>query len=263
MRIAGISALLLTTALATSAAAQQGSTLSVVPSDSGVTKGGQEYMLILVPRTGQSSTESTPTQARSDSGRSQGPTTADSASGRSQAERDIENFVRQVYERGYMQGRLAERRRTGAQLSQGELERLGRQLFVRGYVQGRYEESIDGDRGQQQETMAAAQRAVKEARQALREGDYAEARRAMRRADRALPNNPADERMSQTEGRTGSISSRLGSGSGDQRGVNRTQQGAEPSIADRAPPGTITGELPIPIPGAQSDGSPTGQNPQN
>jgi hypothetical protein len=204
-----------------------------------------------------------PTQAQSGSDESQESAAADQATGQSQAKSDIENFVRQVYERGYMQGRLAERRSTGAQLSQGELEHLGRQLFVRGYVQGRYEESIDGDRSQQQETMAAAQRAVKEARQALREGNYREARRAMRRADQALPNNPPDDRLSEAEGRTGSIASRPGSVSDNQRGLNRTQEGAEPRIADRAPPGTITGELPIPIPGAQADGSASGQNPQN
>ena len=65
--------------------------------------------MVLVPRTSQGTSAAAP---------------AAGASGTS--EDDIETFVRQIYERGYLQGRLAERRTGGRELSQADLERLGR-----------------------------------------------------------------------------------------------------------------------------------------
>ena len=202
-----------------------------------------EYVLVLVPKgtsaeTSQRSSERQ--QTRSDGAASRTASAGASPSGQADARSgSAEDFVRRVYDQGYLQGRLAERRSGGATLTRSDLERVARQLYVRGYVQGRLEEQMGGSETLDSGAASEIRAGIDEARDALRNDDAQGAKRALRKASRALRG------VEEGEG-TGSVS--------------RSQRSGKEEMPDRIAPGTVTGHLPIPIPEADSQKGGGGKN---
>ncbi len=283
MRFAMISALALAAAAAAGPAAAQ--EFRLIPH--GPASGdGQEYILLMIPgdRTSEHGDRTSLMDGRSSSerqagsqmsSRSRSPTEASDSESRGSAR----DYARRIYRKGYEDGR---RTASADNLSESDLRQFGRRYFARGYTRGRLDERA-GDTGQpgglNDDELSQLREAIRQARQAMWSEDYREARRAMRRAEILLPETPAadpDGPRSRSDMVPGgqpernflpsvrrpsvrqdndqaqdrdSAQARSESLRSDR---NQTGSTSQPEIADRAPPGTITGELPIDIP--QSDG---------